>query len=194
VIPGIQVDIHVDTETFPATITDAGNVGIILTNTESNDPLIWLPLVKALEGSENLKVVIFAFRDSHGTSTVDTRAVFDYLRAEGIDRMICIGSYYGAGACADLRTEPEIVGMVFFPSPIIPKIEEDFPKLFMAGDADPLGYVGPLQRAYNQAAEPKALKMYESGRHGPALFGDPEIGAQALADIAAFIDTIVSGQ
>lgn len=192
------MDIPVNAETFtgifPATVTGSGTVGIILTNTESNDPLLWLPLVGALEGNENLRMVTFSFRDVHSTSAVDTRAVFDYLHTEGVDKIICMGSYYGAGACAALHTEPEIAGMVFFPSPIIPKIEEDFPKLFLTGDTDSSGYIGPLQRAYDQAAEPKIFKTYASGRHGPTLFTDPEIGSQVLLDIKNFVDEIVGGQ
>jgi len=198
VIPGVQVDIPVNTDTFtgtfPATITGSGHIAIILTNTESNDSLLWLPLVNALQGNQNLRVVTFAFRDVHSSSAVDTRAIFDYLRAERIGRLICMGSYYGAGACAALRSEPEIVGMVFFPSPTIPKIEENFPKLFITADADPSGYIGPLQRAYDQAVEPKVFKSYASGRHGPTLFTDPEVGSQVLADIVTFVDEIVHSQ
>jgi hypothetical protein len=199
VIPGVQVDIPITTETFtgvfPATVTGSGgNIGIILTNTETNQPMLWLPLVDALKGNENLRMVTFSYRDVHSTSAVDTRAVFDYLRAEGVDKIICMGSYYGAGACAALRAEPEIAAMVFFPSPIIPIIEEDFPKLFLTGDTDQSGYVGPLQRAYDQAAEPKIFKSYASGRHGPTLFTDPEVGSQVLADIVAFINGIVRDQ
>lgn len=198
VIPGVQVDIPVSTETFtgtfPATVTGSGEVGFIITNTESNDPLPWLPLVEALGSNENLSTVTFAFRDGHGTSFADTRAVFDYLRADDISKVICIGGYYGAGACAALQTEPEIIGMVFFPSPIIPKIEKGFPKLFLTADADPSGYTGPLQRAYEQAAEPKIFKSYASGKYGPMLFVDPNVSSQVLTDITTFVNEIVSSQ
>ncbi len=194
----VQVEIPVNTErftgSFPATMTGNGSVGFIFANTEVNDPSEWQPLVDALDGNENLRMATFAFRDVHSTSFADTRAVFDYLRANGIDKVICIGSYYGAGACADLRTEPEIIGMVFFPSPIIPFLQEDFPKLFLTADADPSGYAGILQQVYERSAEPKIFKSYSSGRHGPALFTDPEVGSQALADVVLFINEIVNGQ
>ena len=195
-IPGEQVAIPVvaDNETFTATVTGNGQIGIILADTGGYKPWRWLPLIDALDGNEHLRMVTFAYRNEDATPNQDTRAVFDYLRAEGIDKIICVGAGYGSGACGFLQNEPEIIGMVFFASHLIPDIEADFPKLFLAADSDPIAPSGIIQRAYEQAAEPKIFKTYTAGVHGPALFAKADVGPQVLADVTDFINGIASGQ
>jgi hypothetical protein len=195
-IPGEQVAILVveDNETFNATVTGNGEIGVIFADTIGYNPLRWLPLMEALDGYENLRMVTFAYRNEDATPNQDTRAVFDYLHAEGLDKIICVGAGYGSGACGYLQTEPEIIGMVFFASIHIPNIDADFPKLFLTADAEPFGMTGPTQQAYERSAEPKTLKIYAAGVHGPALFAKADVGPQVLADVTDFINTIVSGQ
>lgn len=195
-IPGEQVAISVaaDNETFNATVTGNGEVGVILADTFGYNPLRWLPLIDALDDNEHLRMVTFTYRDEDATPNQDTRAVFDYLRAEGIDKIICVGAGYGSGACGFLQNEPEIIGMVFFASHLIPDIEADFPKLFLTADADPVAPSGIIQRAYEQAAEPKIFKTYTAGVHGQALFAKADVGPQVLADVTDFINEIVGVQ
>src|SRR5688572_10872843 len=123
-IPGEQVSISVaeDNETFNATVTGNGEIGVILADTFGYNPLRWLPLIDALDDNENLRMVTFAYRDEDATPNQDTRAVFDYLRAEGIDRILCVGAGYGADACGFLQSEPEIIGMVLIATQV-PAIE-----------------------------------------------------------------------
>ena len=194
-IPGEQVSISVaeDNETFSATVTGKGEIGVILADTFGYNPLRWLPLIDALDGNEHLRMVTFAYRDEDATPNQDTRAVFDYLRAEGIDKIICVGAGYGSRACGYLQNEPEIIGMVII-TVDQPKIEADFPKLFLTADTDSVTPAAVTQRIYEQSTEPKEFKLYESGRHGNSLFTDPEVGSQVLADITDFINGIVQGQ
>ena len=194
-IPGEQVAIPVpeDNETFPATVTGQGEIGVILADTFGYDPARWLPLVEALAGNETLRVVTFAYRDEDATPNQDTRAVFDYLRAEGIDRILCVGAGYGARACGFLQDEPEMTGLVLMAIDN-PAIDAGIPKLFLTADADPIGLAGSTERVFNQSAEPKEFKTYPAGVHGPALFRMEGVGPQALADITGFIDRIVTGQ
>ena len=194
-ISGIQVSVPVleDNESFNATITGNGEIAIILGNTVGNDPLRWAPLVAALESNENLRIVTFAYRsEATDTSNPDTRAVFDYLRTEGITKIICVGSGYGSSACGYLQNEPEIIGMVIITVDHISKIEAGFPKLFLTADTDSVIPAAVTQRIYEQSTEPKAFKSYESGRHGTGLFTDPNVGSQVLADITDFINEVVS--
>ena len=193
-IPGEQVAISVaaDNETFDAMVTGTGETGVILANTIGNDPVRWLPLIDALDGNENLRVVTFAYRNEDATPNQDTRAVFDYLRAEGIDKIICVGAGYGSAACSYLETEPEIIGIVVFAIPGMVAIETDFPKLFITPDAG--NYTGIAQRAYEESAEPKIFKSYAASVDGTALFFKADVGPQVLADITGFINGIVSGQ
>jgi hypothetical protein len=194
-IPGEQVAISVaeDNETFNATVTGDGDIGIILADTFGYDPSRWLPLVHALDENERLRMVTFTYRDEDATPNQDTRAVFDYLRDEGIDKIICVGAGYGSRACGYLQNEPEIIGMVLI---VIdnPVINANFPKLFLTADADPLGLSGSTQRVYEQSAEPKSFKTYAAGVHGLALFTNADAGPQVLADITDFINGIVNSQ
>lgn len=195
-IPGKQVVISVveDNETFNATVTGNGEIGVILADTFGYNPLRWLPLIDALDGNENLRMVTFAYRDEDATPNQDTRAVFDYLRAEGIDKIICVGAGYGSRACGYLQNEPEIIGMVLITVDQPSKIEGNFPKLFLTADTDSVTPAAVTQRVYEQSTEPKEFKSYAAGVHGPALFANADVGPQVLADITSFINGIVNGQ
>jgi hypothetical protein len=132
-IPGEEVVISVaeDNETFNAKVTGNGEIGVILADSFGYNPARWLPLVDALAGNENLRMVTFTYRDEDATPNQDTRAVFDYLRAEGIDKILCVGAGYGSRACGFLQGEPEIIGMVMINIDQPPQIEGDFPKLLI---------------------------------------------------------------
>lgn len=194
-ISGVQVSIPVEdgSETFAATVTGSGDVALILGH-GSNEALSLAPLVDALSNNHHLRILTFGYRDVEATVSEDTRAVFDYLRAQGQNRIICFA--YGFGqTCGALQHEPEIIGMVFYDSAFVPAIEADFPKLFLASDpGSPFVTVGQIQREYGQAAEPKTFKTYESGRFGLGVFTDPKAGPQLLADITEFINEIVNSQ
>ena len=193
-ISGVQISVPVveDNESFNATVTGNGEIGVILADTFGYNPLRWLPLIDALDDNERLRMVTFAYRDEDATPNQDTRAVFDYLRAEGIDKIICVGAGYGSSACGYLQNEPEIIGMVIITVDHISKIEAGFPKLFLTADTDSVIPAAVTQRIYEQSTEPKAFKSYESGRHGTGLFTDPNVGLQVLADITDFINEVVS--
>jgi hypothetical protein len=195
-ILGEQVAIPVveDNETFNATVTGNGEIGVILADTFGYNPLRWLPLIEALEGNEHLRMVTFAYRDEDATPNQDTRAVFDYLRTEGIDKIICVGAGYGSRGCGYLQNEPEIIGMVLMVIDQPAKIEGDFPKLFLTADTDSVIPAAVTQRVYEQSTVPKEFKSYAAGVHGPALFAKDDVGPQVLADITSFINGIVNSQ
>jgi hypothetical protein len=195
-IPGEEVVISVaeDNETFNAKVTGNGEIGVILADSFGYNPARWLPLVDALAGNENLRMVTFTYRDEDATPNQDTRAVFDYLRAEGIDKILCVGAGYGSRACGFLQGEPEIIGMVMINIDQPPQIEGDFPKLFLTADTDSITPAAVTQRVYEQSSEPKSFKSYPVGVHGPALFANAEVGPQVLADVTDFINGIVAAQ
>ena len=192
-ISGEQISITVEggNEMFDARVTGDGEVAIILGH-GINDSASLVPLVEALSNNKNVRLVTFGYRDVEATVSEDTRAVFDYLRAQGQNRIICFA--YGFGqTCGALQHEPEVVGMVFYDSAFVPAIEEDFPKLFLASDpGSTFVTVSEIQREYDQAAEPKVFKTYQSGRFGLGVFTDPNTGPQLLADITDFINEVVS--
>jgi hypothetical protein len=197
-IPGVQVSIPAPDgaygATINATITGDGDVGVIIANSGESYVPGWAPLVEALDSTENLRIVTFEYRDKHSYSTVDDDliAVLEYLRVEGIKKTICIGADVGSGACANLRKEPEMIGMVLIAT-LASGIESSFPKLFLTARTDNNRLVGGTEQAYEQSTEPKELKSYSSASHGPGLFTDPNVGSQVLADITDFINGIANG-
>jgi hypothetical protein len=194
--PGItseQVTISVDNESFEATVTGNGEIAILIADSGTGVISEWAPLVDVLKTNRNLRIVTFAYRDLTSTGVQDVTAVHDYLRAEGIEKTICIGAGIGSRLCTNLQQEPDMIGMVLIGADGL-AIDADFPKLFLTADADPLGMAGSTERVYNQSAEPKSFKTYAAGVHGPALFANADVGPQVLADISDFIDEIVNRQ
>jgi hypothetical protein len=194
--PGIaseQVTISVDNASFEATVTGNGETAVLIADSGTGAISDWAPLVDALKPNRNLRIVTFAYREITSTGVKDVTAVLDYLRAEGIEKIICLGAGIGSRFCTNLQQEPEIIGMVLIGADGL-AIEADYPKLFLTADADPLGMAGSTERVYNQSAEPKSFKTYAAGVHGPALFAKPDVGPQVLADITSFISEIVASQ
>jgi hypothetical protein len=127
------------------------------------------------------------------TAPKDLTAVLDYLRAEGIQKTVCVGAGISSTFCTNLQKEPEMIGMVLIGADGW-ALDADFPKLFITADADSLGMAGSTERVYNQSAEPKVFKTYPASVHGEALLSQGDVGPQVLADITSFIDEIASGQ
>jgi len=182
-----------DNETIRATVTGNGEIAIIIADTGVGAISEWAPLVDALETNKNLRIVTFAYRDITSTGSEDITAVLDYLRAEGIKKIVCVGAGIGSRFCTNLQQEPDIIGIVLIATDGL-AIDSDFPKLFLTADADPLGMAGSTERVYNQSAEPKSFKTYAASAHGPALFAKADVGPQVLADVTDFINGIVNGQ
>ena len=180
-------------ETISATVTGTGETAIIIADTGLDTYSQWAPLVEALKTNTDLRIVTFAYRDITSTGFEDLTAVLDYVRAEGIQKIVCVGAGIGSRFCTNLQKEPDLIGMVLIGTDGL-AIDSDFPKLFLTADADPLGMAGSTERVYNQSAEPKVFKTYPANAHGPALFLQEEVGPQVLADITSFINESVSGQ
>ena len=180
--------------TIKATITGNGDIAVMIHKTRFDTDVrsYWTPLVDSLSANEKLRIVTYTLRN-YDTALKDGRLVLDYLRAEGITKIICISAGIGK-VCTDLQKEPELIGMVKFPGDNLVPIEADFPKLFVAADADTNGFSVNLQQAYDDSAEPKTFKSYAVSAEGPAIFSVPDVGLQVLTDITDFINEIVNGQ
>jgi hypothetical protein len=191
-IPVQQVTIPVDNESLEATVTGNGETAVLIADSGTGAIAEWVPLVDALKTNRNLRIVTFAYRDMTSTAVTDVTAVFEHLRAQGIEKIICLGAGIGSRFCTNLQQEPEMVGMILMGADGL-AVDADYPKLILTADADPLGMAGSTERVYNQSAEPKAFKSYPAGVHGPALF-TADVGPQVLADITSFINAIVDSQ
>ena len=190
-----QVDISAGegNETVSAKVTGSGETAIIIADTGLDTYSQWAPLVDALKTNTNLRIVTFAYRDITSTGFEDITAVLDYVRAEGIQKIVCVGAGIGSRYCTNLQKEPDMIGIVLISADGL-AIDSDFPKLFLTAETDPFGMAGSTERVYNQSAEPKAFNTYPASAHGPALFSKEDVGPQALADITSFINEIVNGQ
>ncbi len=194
-IPVTQVSIptgELGDETIKATITGNGNIAVIVHKhrNDTDTTSLWTPLVDSLSANEKLRIVTYTLRN-YDTALTDGRLVLEYLRAEGITRIICISAGIGK-VCTDLQQEPELIGMVKFPGDNLAPIESDFPKLFVAAETDQ--FAVSLQQAYDDSAEPKTFKSYAVIADGPEIFSKADVGPQAIADITDFINGIVNGQ
>jgi len=160
---------------------------------------IWQPLVNTLATNEKLRIVRYSYRHLRDLRIMgeDTLTVYDYLKAQGANKIIAVCSGYGAHPClSDLSKEPEIIGMVLISMDGGP-LMTGFPKLFLTADKAGDGGAGITKSAYDHSDEPKTFKSYPSDMYGAMLFytpNNPNVSSQALADIADFIDGIVNGQ
>ncbi len=197
-IPAIQsheitIPMEEGDEPIQATITGNGEIAVMMHKTRFDTDTMsrWTPLIDILSANEKLRMVLYTLRNDAETPDKDSKAVFDYLRAEGINGIICISAGLPS-VCADLQNEPEMIGMVVFPPQYTVAIEAGFPKLFITADTE--RFSGNLQQTYENSAEPKTFKSYAAAAEGPVIFINAEVGPQVLADITDFINGIVSGQ
>jgi hypothetical protein len=88
----------------------------------------------------------------------------------------------GVTACGELAHKPEIVAEVLIAGENFgERLDRPFPKLFVAGEIDE--WAGGTESAYEAAAKPKKLVLYESNpAHGTMLFSS--------SDGPAFIDLL----
>ena len=203
-IPVNQITIPVGEgeEDVKATIIGNGDIAVVMHKTiyDTDTMSRWTPLIDSLSANEKLRMVLYTLRnvagsDIHDASSPDkdSNAVFDYLRSEGINKIICISAGLPS-VCADLQNEPEMIGLVAFPPEYVVSIEAGFPKLFITAETEPNGWSGNLQQTYENSAEPKTFKSYPVAVAGPVIFINADVGPQALADVTDFINGIVNSQ
>lgn len=156
---------------FTGTVYGQGETAIILANMTTGGEVQWDPFVEAVDKQNFMTVTFNYLQADFSGAAQDTRIVLKKLREAGYKRVICIGASLGVTSCTSIGREPEIVGLVLVAGPnnggSLAKVT--YPKLFIAGALDQ--WARDTQVAYDKAAEPKTLVLFEgNSAHGASLF------------------------
>ena len=110
----------------------------------------------------------------------DARAAINFVRAQGVEKVILVGASLGGVASAKLAIESQASGLVVLASP--PSIAQwgfeiqpadldiDIPKLFITAESDHTVSAGETRTLYDWATEPKEWQTYPGSGHGTDLF------------------------
>ena len=139
--------------------------------------------------------------DSHATIGIDVEAVVDFLRKEGFERVVCIGSSRGAVACLAATLLTDIDGLVMMSGasggPLnIPKFDHEIdelkiPKIFMIAEEDWLGgpeFIETFLKMAERAEEPKSIYVFPGIQHGLGLLIDEAVGEQVQEILLDFLN------
>jgi hypothetical protein len=175
---------------FSGMVHGQGETAIILANMTVGGQTQWDPFVEVVD-KENFTTLTFNYLNATNTGAIqDIKVVFNFLKASGYKRFICIGASLGILACAGLAREPEIVGVVLISGlPVGGQFKDaTYPKLCITGEDDRWAY--DTRQTCKLAAEPKTMVVYpDNGNHGTNLFysKDREAFLQTLID---FVNSI----
>lgn len=126
----------------------------------------------------------------------DLRGAIDFMRAQGVKKIILAGASLGGCASAKLAVESQVDGLIVIASPpSIPQwgfeivsadLNSDIPKLFTTAENDNTVSQDETRALFDLAAEPKEWQVYPGTAHGTDLF-DSESEAELQQRILDFI-------
>jgi alpha/beta superfamily hydrolase len=111
----------------------------------------------------------------------DTRAAIEFLAAEGLSRVVCIGAEMGGTSCIEAATTHELSGLVVITAvlslgePTVISNEDlnslTMPKLFICSENNKYGRIpGHMQTMFDESPEPKEFVMFPGEAHGTEMF------------------------
>jgi len=186
-----------DGKTLAGTFYDPGTaqIAVILAHqgTTGADQRTWQPFAREIAG-RGFAALTFDFRgrgESDGPFAVglldrDVQAAFDYLKAQGFQRVACMGASMGGSACLALAPNVDFAGLAIIASPrklnsttgiLLGQLADlHMPKLFVCTDHDtaggyPTGLWEEAEVMYERSAEPKQIKIFPGTAHGTEIFG-----------------------
>ncbi len=131
----------------------------------------------------------------------DLRGAINFMRDQGVKRIILAGASLGGCASAKLAVESQASGLVVIASPAqIPgwrfeiyaaDMNTDIPKLFITAENDDTVAAGKTHGLYDLASEPKEWQTYPGTAHGTDLF-KTESGDQLQQKILDFVLSIAA--
>jgi pimeloyl-ACP methyl ester carboxylesterase len=136
-----------------------------------------------LAAQNGITALPFDFRaDFGGPLDKDVIAAIQFLRANGYQRIACIGASMGGTSCLKAALTEELVGIGIIGSAWTTgggvAIERDdlagltMPKLFVTTDNDRFtGIAATVKSIYEAAPDPKEFKEYPGTAHGTEIFG-----------------------
>jgi hypothetical protein len=173
---------------FAGTAYGEGETVILLANMSIGGAQQWDPFVAAVD-KQKFTTVTFDYRNINKIGQ-DLDSILGWLRAEGFDRLVCMGASLGSRACNTIAREPEVVGLISIAGPVhhASVAEATYPKLFISGALDRWAF--EIQRGYEQAAEPKELVLFEDNpAHGTDLFSSAD-GEPFLILLINFVNSV----
>ena len=130
-------------------------------------------------------------RTNRGSALEDVRNAAAWLKTQGTREVALVGASMGGSAVlmASASVAPDCV--VAISAPVRPISEGDAKrilgrKLFVCADHDSLGAAAAVQRAYEEAEEPKTIRFFPGREHSKAMFR-AKYGEEALEAILAFV-------
>ena len=132
----------------------------------------------------------------------DTRSAIDFIKAQGVSKIVLVGASLGGCASAKLALESDASGLIVIASP--PSISQwgfevdsadlntDIPKLFITAENDGTVPVDTTRALYDLAADPKEWQTYPGSAHGTDLF-ETDSKVELQDRILQFIRSINAG-
>jgi hypothetical protein len=180
---------------YEVVVRGQGDTAVLLLNMGDNDSTAWEPLVKALADNDFTTV---NFRYGMTTTAEDIKVQIDQVwqhltEVGGYRRIVCMGGSLGADACLLAQAKPEFSGLVYLAgggnddAPALSAAK--YPKLFVTGELDAC-CAASTQHAYEQAAEPKTLKVFpKADEHALDLF-ESEHGPELIEMLVKFVQDL----
>ena len=163
---------QIDTIYIGGTIYGQGENAVILASRGGYSQYEWSPFAMAL-AREGYTVLTLGSSDGEGTTVEYVRYAIEYLRTNGLKRIVCIGASNGASGCAFNAHEPELRGIVLLTYHGNADLTDiTYPKIFIAGGVSV--YQNNTTKGYKFAADPKTLVIIpDSTDTGPSLLDTP---------------------
>jgi hypothetical protein len=185
-----------DGKKFAGTVYGQGETAIIFGNMAHDGEAQWDPFVKVADRDKFTLITYLRLGTDDASIEEETRLILQELRDHAYQRVICMGASLGVKSCASIAAEPEIIGMVMiagvdhhFTSVDGKTLGEAYPKLFIAGGADPAA--SDTQQMYDGASEPKKLVLFsKDGMHGTRLFFSPAHSDEFLKLLLDFAEDL----
>jgi dienelactone hydrolase len=159
-------------QTIAAEVKGSGDTTIVFANMSDDYSGVWLKLINALD-KDKFTLVNFNYTAPQADAArADIDAVLKFLEEHGVKRTICVGASLGTMACTHAAKHPNMTGLVFMSGPASDTLAEvKYPKLFVVAEKDD-SFTASTQAMYDNAAEPKTIKIFPGYAHGAAMFLD----------------------
>ena len=132
----------------------------------------------------------------------DARGAINFIKAQGVGKIILVGASLGGCASAKLAVESGVDGLIVLASPpaisqwgfeISPAdLHTDIPKLFITAENDDTVPADATRAVYDLALDPKEWQTYPGSAQGTKLF-ETDARADVQDRILQFIRSINGG-
>ena len=193
-----------DGVTLNGQVIGSGKTALVFSNGQTVSKFFWLPVAQRL-ASQGYLCLLYDYRGlspSQGQNDLsrrdrDLRAAVGVARARGAASVVLVGASFGGTLALALAAQIQPKAVIILSAPLSADaftVSEaglkalTIPKLFMASQDD-TQYVGAVQQMYDQAPEPKQLRIFPGKNHGDSILTSADTGGAAMALVEAFLRT-----